>query len=134
MDCREIGFRHRVESKLNAILSFVEGKRSAAAQPVSPSASGCPEARADGQPVADISSRCPEAERSEARADNLRTLSGEILATLRVNFLRGTLITQDDNQFQKLLDSWTKELNALGAQPPTLTAQRERACQPNETR
>lgn len=42
----------------------------------------------------------------ELRASKYETLCGEILATLKVNLLRETLTTQDDFQFNKLLESW----------------------------
>ncbi|HOI38388.1 MAG TPA: hypothetical protein PLF11_13515 [Bacillota bacterium] len=34
-------------------------------------------------------------------------LAGEIIACLRVNLLRGTLTTQDDAEFERLLDEWS---------------------------
>lgn len=41
------------------------------------------------------------------------TLCAEMLATLRANLLRGTITTQDDAQFQRLLDSWGERLTRM---------------------
>ena len=37
------------------------------------------------------------------------TLAGEIVACLRANLLRGTLTTQDDAEFERLLDEWSEK-------------------------
>lgn len=40
-------------------------------------------------------------------------LLGEIIATLRVNLNRGSLRTDDDEQFEKMLNRWFEKLTAL---------------------
>jgi len=44
------------------------------------------------------------------RADALELLCGEILAALRANLLRGTITTEDDQQFERLLNVWSERL------------------------
>ena len=47
-----------------------------------------------------------DSERQKAEIKRLRELCGEMLATLRTNFLRQTLTTQDDKQFEAMLNAW----------------------------
>ena len=44
------------------------------------------------------------------RAARQRLLAGEIIARLRANLLRQTLTTQDDSQFEAMLDAWSERL------------------------
>lgn len=46
----------------------------------------------------------------EERCKALDHLSGEIIACLRVNRLRGTLTSADDNQLDAMIESWSKQL------------------------
>jgi hypothetical protein len=45
--------------------------------------------------------------RLEKRASDLTDLCGQMLATLRVNLLRGQLTTEDDVELERLLNSWS---------------------------
>lgn len=51
-------------------------------------------------------------ELAEARlqVEKLRLLCGEILACLRVNLVRQTLTTQDDGEFQAMIEKWSDRL------------------------
>lgn len=51
--------------------------------------------------------------KGEMNAETPYTLCAEMLATLRANLLRGTITTQDDAQFERLLDSWGERLRKL---------------------
>lgn len=47
----------------------------------------------------------------ESKYSSLRELAGFMLATLRVNFLRGTIkVDGDPKIFQELLDSWGERM------------------------
>lgn len=50
----------------------------------------------------------------EEEAKQLRELSGEMLATMRVNLQRGYLTTQDDAMFERFLDAWSDRMAAAG--------------------
>jgi len=44
---------------------------------------------------------------AKQKYEKLNNLAGEILATIHVNFLRGTIkVDGDPQEFQKLLDGW----------------------------
>lgn len=46
----------------------------------------------------------------ERRVTALDNLCGEMIACLRVNLLRGTLTTDDNDQFRDLLDAWSRRM------------------------
>lgn len=47
--------------------------------------------------------------RLENRAELLEALTGQVLATLRINLERGNIRTADDAFFRKLLDGWYEQ-------------------------
>jgi len=47
--------------------------------------------------------------RLENRAELLEALTGQVLATLRINLDRGNIRTADDAFFRKLLDGWIQQ-------------------------
>lgn len=47
--------------------------------------------------------------RLENRAELLEALTGQVLATLRINLERGNIRTADDVFFRKLLDGWYEQ-------------------------
>jgi hypothetical protein len=56
-----------------------------------------------------------EVHRIEQQAKALHDLTGQILATLRVNMLRGTLTSADDKQLEQLMESWGKQRQSAKA-------------------
>lgn len=67
----------------------------------------------------------------EEQRKALEELCGSIIATLRVNRLRETLISADDKQLDELIDSWSRQLsrcvghNAAISDTPAETSRKE---------
>ena len=47
-----------------------------------------------------------------------RELVQEILACLRINLMRETLTTEDNQQFLKFIDAWSRNESAVNIKPP----------------
>jgi hypothetical protein len=50
---------------------------------------------------------------SEQTFEELKALCGEVIATLRVNFDRGSLTTADQTQFLTLLAAWERRISEI---------------------
>jgi hypothetical protein len=46
--------------------------------------------------------------RADTRADRLDALLGEVLACLRTNMLRETIITENNSELERWIDDWQK--------------------------
>lgn len=54
--------------------------------------------------------KLPAPQTSEQTFEELKTLCGEIIATLRINVDRGNITTADQNQFLTLLAAWENRI------------------------
>ena len=47
-----------------------------------------------------------------------KELASEIIQCLRMNMLRGTMTTENDEQFLAFIDAWAQGKSAIGIKPP----------------
>lgn len=72
-----------------------------------------------GQPIPTVQTLCGPITQSihelETRCNEVEQLCGQMLATLRVNRLRGTLTSADDKQLDEMIDAWSARFNRHNA-------------------
>lgn len=67
---------------------------------------------------AEVNGSEPFAEARGSAALGDKELASEIIQCLRVNMLRGTMTTENDEQFWAFINAWGQGKSAMGIKPP----------------